>query len=268
MYERLLYSVTGHVATITLNNPDRRNAFGPVMEAELRSALAEAGQDDKVRVIVLTGQGESFCVGADMSALQHIDDSVLADLADSSQPAAGIEGNYGHRLTYILATPKPIIAAINGAVAGIGLSIVAFCDFRYMVANAKLSTSFARRGLIAEHGMAWMLPRLIGPMNALDLLLTGRTVPALEAERLGLVRTLPAETFMADVMRIANELALNCSPRSTAIIKKQIYDGLFQDLGEATACSLAEEIRCFASEDFKEGVAHFVERRPPNFSGR
>jgi enoyl-CoA hydratase/carnithine racemase len=261
MYERLLYDVCDHVATVTLYNPEQRNAFGPVMEAELRAALNEAGSDDAVRVIVLTGQGQTFCVGADMSALQDIDDAALPDPED-------YQGNFGHRLTYILATPKPVIAAINGSVAGIGLSIAAYCDIRYMVETAKLSTSFARRGLVAEHGMSWMLPRLIGPMNALDLLMTGRAVPAQEAERLGLVRTLPATTFMADVMRLAHELATYSSPRCTAIIKRQVYDALFQDLGEATSISLVEELKSFESEDFKEGVAHFIERREPVFTGR
>ena len=261
MYQRLLYDVTDHVATVTLYNPEQRNAFGAVMETELRAALSQAGSDDEVRVVVLTGHGKTFCVGADMSALQNVGDAVLPNPDD-------YEGNYGHRLTYILSTPKPIIAAINGPIAGVGLSIAAYCDFRYMVETAKLSTSFARRGLVAEHGLSWMLPRLVGLMNAIDLLMTGRVVPAPEAERMGLVRTLPADNFMADVMAIANELAIYSSPRSTAIIKRQIYEGLFQDLGEATAEALLEELKSFQCEDFKEGVAHFVERRPPVFTGR
>lgn len=261
MYERLLYSVADQVATITFYNPEQRNAFGPVMEAELRQALSRAGSDDDVRVIVLTAHGNTFCVGADISALRNIDDSVLPNPDD-------FEGNYGHRLTYILSTPKPLIAAINGPVAGVGLSIAAYCDFRFMIDTAKLTTSFARRGLVAEHGLSWMLPRLIGPMNALDLLMTGRAVTAAEAERLGLVRALPAETFMADVLRFAGDLAIYSSPRSTSIIKRQVYDGLFQDLGEATGLALLEELMSFECDDFKEGVAAFVERRTPAFSGR
>jgi enoyl-CoA hydratase/carnithine racemase len=167
MYERLLYDVTDHVATITLYNPEQRNAFNMVMEAELRAALSRAGSDDEVRVIVLTGHGKTFCVGADMSALESVDESVLPNPKD-------FEGNYGHRLTYILATPKPLIAAINGSAAGVGLSIAAYCDFRFMADTAKVATSFARLGLVAEHGLSWMLPKLIGTMNALDLLMTGR----------------------------------------------------------------------------------------------
>lgn len=260
MYERLLYGVSNHIATITLHNPEQRNAFGSVMEAELRAALGRAGSDDDVRVIVLTAHGKTFCVGADMSALQSVDDAVLPDPGD-------FEGNFGHRLTYILSTPKPMIAAINGSVAGVGLSIAAYCDVRFMVETAKLTTAFSRLGLVAEHGLSWMLPKLIGPMNALDLLMTGRTVTAAEAERLGLVRVLPAETFMENVMTFANQLATLSSPRSTSIIKRQVYEGLFQDLGEATGAALLEELKSFKCEDFKEGVAAFVERRPPAFTG-
>jgi len=268
MYDHIHYDLTDHVATITLNNPEKLNAFGPAMEAELRTALEVAGNDANVRVIILTGAGKGFCVGADMSALQEISDANLSGLETGSAQVEGIEENYSHRFTYILATPKPIIAAINGPMAGVGLSIAAYCDFRYMVDNAKLSTSFSRRGLVAEHGMSWLLPRLVGPMNALDLLLTGRAMSSLEAERLGLVRTLTAENFMADVRRIASDLATYSSPRSTAIIKRQVYDGLFQQLGEATASALAEEIKSFSSEDFKEGISHFIEKRPPDFTGR
>ena len=261
MYERLLYDVTDHVATITLYNPEQRNAFGLVMENELRDALDRAAGDDEVRVIVLTAHGKTFCVGADMSALQNVGDAVLPNPDD-------YQGNYGHRFTYILSTPKPIIAAINGPIAGVGLSIACYCDFRYMVDTAKLTTSFARLGLVAEHGLSWMLPQLIGPMNALDLLMTGRAVTAAEGERLGLVRAVPAETFMEDVMKFANELAVHSSPRSTSIIKRQVYEGLFQDLGEATGAALREELKSFECEDFKEGVAAFVERRQPAFTGR
>ena len=163
---------------------------------------------------------------------------------------------------------KPVIAGINGPVAGIGLVLTLYCDIRYMAAGAKLTTAFARRGLIAEHGISWMLPRLIGPMNALDLLLSARTIEAEEAGALGLVRVLPAERFAEAVQARAAEIANLSSPRSTRIIKSQVYEALFQSLAEATAIANREQAICRDTEDFREGVAHYVEKREPHFTGR
>jgi enoyl-CoA hydratase/carnithine racemase len=157
-------------------------------------------------------------------------------------PTEGLAANFAQRNSYILAVKKPIIAGINGAVAGIGLVVTLYCDIRYMAAGAKLTTAFARRGLIAEHGISWMLPRLIGPMNALDLLLSARTLPAEEAAGMGLVRVLPAEGFAQAVQARAAEIANLSSPRSTRIIKKQVYEGLFQSLAEATAAANREPV--------------------------
>jgi enoyl-CoA hydratase/carnithine racemase len=164
--------------------------------------------------------------------------------------------------------PKPVFAAVNGPVAGIAFCLILFCDFRYMAEGAKLTTAFARRGLIAEHGSAWMLPRLIGPMNALDLLYSARTVDTAEADRLGLVRTLPADNFLANVQRIAREMVTASSPRSIGVIKRQVFQSYFQSLAEAWAVADEEMKASFGSEDFKEGVAHFVEKRAAVFSGR
>jgi enoyl-CoA hydratase/carnithine racemase len=137
-----------------------------------------------------------------------------------------------------------------------------------MAAGAKLTTAFARRGLIAEHGISWMLPRLIGPMNAMDLLLSARTVAAEEAGTLGLVRVLPAESFADAVQARAAEIANLSSPRSTRIIKKQVYEALFQSLAEATVIANREQALCRDTQDFREGVASYVEKRKPNFTGR
>ena len=164
--------------------------------------------------------------------------------------------------------PKPIFAAINGPVAGIALCLILFCDFRYMAEGTKLTTAFAKRGLIAEHGSSWMLPRLIGPMNALDLLYSARMVDAAEAERLGLVRRLLAEDFLHNVQSIARNMVTASSPRSIGVIKRQVFQSFFQSLAEAWAIADAEMVELFRSEDFKEGVAHFVEKRAPAFVGR
>jgi len=163
---------------------------------------------------------------------------------------------------------KPVIAAINGPVAGIGLCFALYCDIRLMADGAKLTTAFARRGLIAEHGISWMLPRLIGPMRALDLLLSARAVPASEVAKMGLVKLLPQEGFADAAHAAAVELAQLSSPRSMAVIKRQVYDALFQSLAQAAEVADLEMFKSFGSEDFREGVAHFVEKRPPAFTGR
>jgi enoyl-CoA hydratase/carnithine racemase len=267
-WEQLLYKVEGRVATITLNRPDRLNAYTQVMSAELREAFAAADADEDVRAIVLTGAGRGFCAGADMERLSSAASGKTDLRNDGEWPTEGLAANFAQRCSYILGVKKPVIAGINGPVAGIGLVLTLYCDIRYMAAGAKLTTSFARRGLIAEHGISWMLPRLIGPMNAMDLLLSARTVQAEEAAALGLVRVLPAEGFTEAVQARAAEIASLSSPRSTRIIKRQVYEALFQSLAEATAVANREQALCRDTEDFREGVAHYVEKRAPNFTGR
>ncbi len=267
-WQEILYEVKDRVATITLNRPDRLNAYTQTMAEELRSAFAAAEADAGVRAIVLTGAGRGFCAGADMARLA---DAVAGKMNLKVAPAAPSEGlaaNFAQRNSYILGINKPIIAGINGAVAGIGLVLTLYCDLRYMAAGAKLTTAFARRGLIAEHGISWMLPRLIGPMQALDLLLSARLIAAEEAGAMGLVKVLPAEDFANAVQARAAEIANLSSPRSVSIIKRQVYEGLFQSLAEATQIANREQEICRATEDFREGVAHYLEKRPPNFSGR
>jgi enoyl-CoA hydratase/carnithine racemase len=183
-------------------------------------------------------------------------------------PAEGMEANFAQRMSYILAVKKPIIAGINGPVAGIGVVLTCYCDIRFMAAGAKLATSFARRGLVAEHGIGWLLPRLIGPMNALDLLYSARTAEAEEAASMGLVRVLPAEGFAAAVQARAADIANLSSPRSTRIIKKLVYEAMFQSLAEATVAANREQEICRDTEDFREGVAHYMEKRRPKFTGR
>jgi enoyl-CoA hydratase/carnithine racemase len=267
-WQQLLYRVEDRVATITLNRSDRLNAYTTVMSDELREAFAAADADEGVRAIVLTGAGRGFCAGADMERLSSAAAGQTNLRNDGEWPTEGLAANFAQRCSYILAVSKPIIAGINGPVAGIGLVLALYCDIRYMAAGAKLTTAFARRGLIAEHGISWMLPRLIGPMNAMDLLLSARTVAAEEAGAMGLVRVLPVEGFADAVQARAAEIANLSSPRSTRIIKRQVYEALFQSLAEATAVANREQPLCRDTEDFREGVASYVEKRAPNFIGR
>ena len=275
-YEDLLYEARDGVAVISLNRPQSLNAFTAAMGQSLERAVADAAADDAVRVIVLTGAGRGFCAGADMNLLQKIKpagqavtraQNVKHDFRSSLGPDVG--PHYGGRFGYLLQCRKPVIAAINGPAAGLGLVLALYADVRFAGSEAKLTTSFAQRGLIAEHGISWLLPRLIGPAHALDLLLSARKLTAAEAERIGVVnKVIAQESFMPEVLAYAAALARTVSPRSTAVIKAQIWKAMVQDFNEALALADGEMQKSFASADFKEGVAHFVEKRAAAFTGR
>jgi enoyl-CoA hydratase/carnithine racemase len=273
--QETLYTVANRVATITLNRPDKLNAWTALMESEVRSHMANAEQDDAVRVIVLTGAGRGFCAGADMSLLSAVAERGLDDrgrehvLHNEGNRREGVSADFQKRYSYFPAIAKPVIAAINGPVVGLGLVITLYCDLRLASDASRFSTTFARRGLIAEYGMAWMLPRIIGIANALDLLFSARTIDAAEALRMGLVnRVFPHETFLEKTQEAAQELASTVSPRSLRIIKRQVYEAMSQPLAEAFDISVREMMACFRTEDFKEGVAHFLEKRPAAFTGK
>jgi enoyl-CoA hydratase/carnithine racemase len=269
-YEQILYVVQDRVATITLNRPDRLNAWTRKMQGELRTAFEVAEHDSEVRAIVVTGAGRGFCAGADMGGMaSNIASNKVVEESDfaafSTDDASGRD--FDQPLTYLLRIPKPIIAGINGPVAGIGLCFALFTDIRFIAPGAKVTTAFSRRGLIAEYGSSWILPRLIGPMNAADLLLSGRVVSAEEAAILGLARLIAAEGFRKSVQAYAADLANNVSPRSLAVIKKQIWEDLLSTLAQSCVRADREMLASLRSDDFREGVAHFVEKRPAHFKG-
>jgi len=272
--QETLYQVAGRVATITLNRPDKLNAWTAVMEGEVRAAMEEAEQDKIVRAIVLTGAGRGFCAGADMSLLSTVAEKGLDEArAQAVQPASGnregARADFRKKYSYFPAITKPVIAGINGPVVGLGLVIALDCDLRFASEGARFGTAFAQRGLIAEYGMAWMLPRLVGHANALDLLFSARMIDAAEALRMGLVNQIyPQEAFLESVQKYAMNLAANVSPRSLRVIKRQVYDAMFQTLAESFESSEQEMLASLQSEDFKEGVAHFIEKRAPAFTGR
>ncbi len=267
-YEQILYGVTDRIATITLNRPDRLNAWTSQMEGEVRQSMREASDDDDVRVIVLTGAGRGFCAGADMDNLDGISSGTRREVPKTEPFDAAIRPDFQTQYSYFPAVPKPIIAAINGPAAGLGLIMSLYCDIRIASDAAVFTTAFSRRGLIAEHGISWLLPRIVGHAHALDLTLSARRVEASEALRMGLVnQVLPAEEHMSGVMDYALDLAENVSPRSTRIMKRQIYEALMQDLAEAVRAANVEMFQSFSSDDFREGVAHYVEKRPAAFTG-
>src|SRR5499425_2677726 len=271
-YEHILYEVNDRVATVTLNRPEKLNAWTTTMGHEVKQAMTEAGRDEAVRVIVLTGAGRGFCAGADMGLLSDISATRGAAAGDVARRATTTDADHGEfrgAYAYFPTIAKPIIGALNGATAGLGLVVALYCDLRYAADNVVFTTAFSRRGLIAEHGVSWILPRLVGLQHALDLLLSGRKFDAHEALRMGLVsQVLPAASLMAGVLGYARELADFVSPRSIGVIKRQLWHAQFQGLAEATALADEEMWKSFAAEDFKEGVAHFLEKRAPRFTGR
>jgi enoyl-CoA hydratase/carnithine racemase len=270
MYQEILYDVADPVALITLNRPEALNGWTSRMGAEVRHAVTAAEADPAVVGIVITGAGRAFCAGADLNVLSSLTeggvwDSGTDDVAVAPDPErpADLDGEY----TYLLATKKPIIAAINGAIAGMAVPIALCCDLRFMAEDAPLLTAFSQRGLIGEWGISFLLPRLVGPAVAMDLMLSSRRVSGTECAQLGVVNAaLPADEVVAHSRRYVEELAARCSPTSMAIMKRQVYGQLHPGLGPAEAESQKLMVESFGRPDFREGVQSFLEKRPPSFT--
>lgn len=267
----ILTSVSDKVLTIALNRPERLNAWTDKMAQEMERAIRAAGDDPEVRCIVITGEGRGFCAGADMNRLQGIQASgtdAPVEAPPKAKAVSPIEQVFPGRFGYMFACPKPIIAAINGPCAGIGLVMTLYADMRYAAEDAKFTTAFSQRGLIAEHGISWLLPRLVGEAHALDLLLSARKFDGREAERIGFVnKALPGEALIGYVGDLAQHLATQVSPRSVAVMKRQVRESYFQSFAASLDVADDEMQKSFATHDFKEGVASFVERRAPAFTG-
>jgi len=277
-YQSIIYEIKEGVGLITLNRPDRLNAWNHEIETELRAVMSEASIDGNVKAVVITGAGRGFCAGADMSDLSDSTGEDSDSMRESERtrlqhaPTEGqleLPSDYSMRYTYFTGTPKPVIAAINGPCAGLGLVMSLFCDVRFASDKAVFTTAFARRGLIAEHGIDWILPRVVGLPNALDLLLSARKFDATEAKDMGLVsKVCPHEDLMSTVMAYAKDLATMVSPRSMRVMKEQVYRTQGTSLSDAVNTAFDEMFDSLDSADFQEGVAHFVEKRPPSFSGK
>ncbi len=272
---QVTYRVEDGVGIITLNRPDKLNAWTGDMDEGVYGFMQEASADDAVHVILFTGAGRGFCAGADMENLKQIQ-------SRGSQGSSGMKAeqidrrierdvpaDFGLRYSYFPSVPKPVIGAINGVTAGIGMVIALYCDVRLWSDAARMTTVFAKRGLIAEHGVAWMLERLIGPSRAADLLFSARFVHADEALTLGIANAVyPAASFEQDALGYAKQMANTVSPRSLRVMKRQLWNDVFSSLADAVERGNQEMVASFDSEDFKEGLAHFLEKREPRFTGR
>jgi len=259
----VLYHVldTG-VALLTLNRPERMNGWGGGLATTFYLRLDDAEADPDVRAIVVTGKGRAFCAGADMGDLTSISSATIDSAANTD-----VGKLVGARPPHFTTTMrKPVIAAINGACAGMGMTMALMCDVRFAADGAKFTTSFARRGLIAEYGISWILPRIVGQGVALDLLLSGRVFLADEAQRLGLVKDVVApDELLSHAIAYAEDIAANCAPSSLAVIKQQVYADTMHDVFDAS--DIAEKLMHDSMQrpDFIEGVTSFFEKRPPNF---
>ena len=270
-YEQIIYEVDGPAATITMNRPDTLNAMTSRLQAELRHALDASERNEDIIGTVLTGAGRGFCSGVDMNDLgamsaagKTIGKSYEHLAADPGNPDK--DPNYMFSPPYLLGLRKPIIAAVNGACAGLGFSYATFCDMRFVDRNAKFVSSFAPRGLIAEHGTSWMLPRIVGPSHALDIFWSSRRVEGEEAYRMGYANRLcePGES-VKEAQDYLKMIAGTSAPISIMMMKKQVYKHLMRDLGDSMVEDNQWMSDSLAKDDFKEGVASFVERRSPNF---
>lgn len=254
MTDAVRYTAADGVAVITLNRPDRLNAWSPDMTEGYLAALDRSGADPDARVVVITGAGRGFCAGADMTLLQGLSEG---------GPRVGV----ADRPPYLMepAVPKPVIAAINGACAGLGLIRALYCDVRVAVRGAKLTTAFVRRGLVAEYGISWLLPRIVGLPNALDLLMSGRTLLAEEALEIGLVDRLVDSDALAAATEYGRELARLSSPASMRDMKRQVWGDLTGTLEESVERAEALMGASFQRPDLAEGVASYLEKRDPRF---
>ena len=255
--ELVLAERRGAVLLLTLNRPDRMNAWSDALEERYYALLDEAEADPDVRAIVVTGAGRGFCAGADMEDLH----GAATGEVDTEQTERA-----QHRY-YPLTIRKPLIAAINGPAVGLGLVEALYCDIRFTTPDAKLATIFARRALAAEYGVSWLLVRLVGLSAALDLLMSGRIVTGEEALRLRLVdRVCAPESIVEEAVAYADEIARFSSPWSVATMKKQVYADFERTFAESFQASQALMAESFRSSDVEEGVRSFMERREPAFA--
>ena len=271
MSETILVQVDGAVATVSLNRPHRHNAWTGRMHAEYKTTMSALDADDAVRAIVVTGSGSAFCVGGDSDALAgHADRGGYdpGQSIDVVNPGHNLPDQFDHDLVWHLGLRVPVVAAINGACAGIGLALTLFCDIRFVSATAKCTTAAPKLGLPAEYGMSWMLPRIIGVTRANDLLLSGRVFTGEETRDWGLWNGVGSDgpNTVALAQEWAKSLATTAGPNAVTTIKSQIYRDLIRhDVGDSVDESIALINDATRTAEYREGVSALREKRPPNF---
>jgi enoyl-CoA hydratase/carnithine racemase len=270
MYKDILYEVDDPIATITLNRPDKLNAWTHRMGEEVRHAVARAERDPAVVGMILTGTGRGFCAGADLKQLSDVSEGSYEGANDpglEAQPGDPEAGAFFlARYAYLLAVRKPVVAAINGPCAGMAVPISLCADLRFASDRAVFTTAFSRRGLIAEWGSSWLLPRLVGPAHAADLLYSARKVDAREAERMGLVNKVVEHDALLDHSRAwIREVAECCSPASVSVMKRQLWKDASAEFGPSHDEAVRLMVESFGRPDFAEGVQSFVDDRSPHF---
>ena len=261
-YEHVLTAVEDGVGTITLNRPKKLNAFAGTMRQEIAQAVHALADDDAVKVLVITGAGRAFCAGADIAYMQE-----LLDNQDVDGFRALVEAGRDV-VTTIRNTAKPVIASVNGAAAGGGANMALACDLRIASDRASIGQTFNRIGLHPDWGGTYFLPRLVGPSKALELIFSGEMVPAQEAERLGLFnRVVPADRLKTETLALAQGLAAK-PPIALALAKRAIHTSDTASLDGMLDIEVANQLRCFESDDAREGLEAFLDKRPPEFKGR
>ncbi|RJP30783.1 MAG: enoyl-CoA hydratase [Actinobacteria bacterium] len=259
-YKEILLEKAEHIATITLNRPEKLNTYTMTMGAELMAALREADSDPEVRVMVLTGAGKAFCAGMDMSG----DTSAPPDAGEAE---GGLPEAAASTVKVIFSLRKPVIVAYNGAAVGVGVTMTLPFDIRIAAESARLSMVFVRRGLIPELASPWLLPRIVGISRAAELLYTGRMLSAREALEFGLVsRVVPDEELMPTALEMAREIAVNCSPVNVALTKRMLYDFLAENDVEKVERINHELLAWTMTQpDVMEGVLSYLQKRPPEW---
>ncbi len=267
----LRYDVQDRIATITLNRPHRMNAWTGRMHTEYRYVLDQADKAADVGVIVLTGEGKGFCVGADTKALEgHIEKGGYdAGTPDALvQPGQGVSADFDASFAYHFGLSKPFVAAMNGPAAGVGLALACFADIRFAVPDVKFTTAHGKLNFPAEYGLSWLLPRLIGLPRANDLLLTSRIFTSDEALTLGLVnRIVEPELLMQETYAYVRQMMATVSPGSLRETRWQIYKDLHRDVASSVKDSERLIDSMSRQKDFSEGVNAFLEKRAPNWTG-